>query len=279
MQVITFYSIKPASVLGVITKPDFAYLLTDKDTQIIAEEWKKIQKESPHAYSKPQSRATLWDTSNKTSKLLTLEYRTTDFATYATATRTSKERKLSPTTYEHMRIASVAAVIKLKDKSVMVHRRPKTLPHCPHMIDASVAGLVDVYNGKIDFEGSLEEKILRELRIPLNMVGKPEITASVSTSAPSLSACITYLINSNLTRSEVSSCANKQFLRDITFIEDGKIPDFIVEHFGEKDEMCGDGAAALLACLPNDTFEQVMLKCNYPTQRIRFGTLREGIFS
>ncbi len=265
-----------SSLAAKVTENDFSQLFTDNDRNIIERIWKEnILKKNPQSFSKPRSLATLHSALEKN-----FVYYGTEFKEYIAVSATSRERTLSDVVYQNMRVAAVGATLELNDGSIFVHRRSYNATHVAGIVDASCAGLCFVKeNALLDPESDILKKCERELGLKRDEVQILGVTGIHSSYAPDFSCVVDVALKSNIAPADLEARAKHVDFAEKWYIRKEELPEFVYEHFIEKKDMVGDGAAILLSCLEYSVFKENVERLRKAGKDIQFGQLKNGKFT
>lgn len=82
----------------------------------------------------------------------------------------------------------------------------------------------------------------------------------------------------NLEFGKMKERANQKYLQDLQAVPEQDLPEYIVKHFLEAQDLIADGCANLLSSLPPDVFLDTVKRINKKEKLISFGHLMNGIF-
>ena len=142
-----------------------------------------------------------------------------------------------------------------------MHKRAKDATHVPNAWDSSVAGLVQVKDGKVNFQKALHEDLKREMSMTEEEIKASQIrvTGVHSSRAPDFSGTIDFVIHTTLTRKAIEDkLEGKKWFEEYAIISQKEIPDFILSNYTGNKEICPEGCAVLLLSLPPQEYRRTL---------------------
>ncbi len=255
-----------------VSNEDFSEKITQSDRENVLFDWEVSKKEKgDKIFSSPRGLALLYSSSGGSSELIT-----TEFMAYL-ALRNDKGKKLSRFFYENMRIVAVGGVLKSSDGKVLIHRRANNEAYSKGVLDASVAGLCQLKDGKIDFESVINEKLEREIGISSSEIKSIKFIGIHSSREPDFSGMFTFIIETNLSSEEMGKRASQHF-DEYHLVPYENLSEFILDKLEKQFDLCKDGCATVTSSLPNSEFKEVVSKLRNMGRDISFGNLKEGKF-
>ncbi|MDO8563584.1 MAG: hypothetical protein Q7R87_01095 [Nanoarchaeota archaeon] len=250
---------------------DFSNFMSDRDKRVVNQEWARLKTENPRVFS--GKFGCLYDSQNGIFRFMP-----TKFKDYVTISKTFEHQSLSKKLYHNMRIGAVGAFLELKNGEIFVHRRSQKATHCAGFLDSSCAGLIQVEDGMMNLENSLMIKVNRELGINKSEVEILGVTGVHSSYEPDFSCMFDIALKTNLDKKEFEKRINPDNFSEYYFIPKRQIARYVLEHFVQKADMNGDGAATLLGALKSDDFYNAVDRINKSSKKIEFGKLCSGRF-
>ncbi len=280
----------PIAITDIKTKlegTDYATEYNAEEQAFVEAEWAKVLEGNPKSFSKPNSRATLTDSSETNPLVLT--FRPTEFKTYV-ATAHHQYETMRRSIYEGMRIAAIGGAILTSDGYTLIHRRPNDLTHAGGMLDASFAGFVDMKNldpdadPKAEFKGellvdaSVRKKLSVELRLEGTDISDIMLSGFHSGRIPDYSGMFDVVAKTRLSANQLDQQANKKLLGECFFMHPTEVPAFLLDHYGPGKDMLADGCAVMLASLPDALFLPTIRDLQDNGATIQFGHVKNARF-
>ncbi|MBI4144469.1 hypothetical protein HY486_04440 [Candidatus Woesearchaeota archaeon] len=224
---------------------DFSACLSEREKIVIEKFWHKLKAErKDKVFSVQGGLGCLWYANN------VLKFRPCDFKTYYAVTSSyacSLDERLSVNTYNSMRVGAVGVALKFGNQ-ILACRRSPNVTHVRGMIDCSAAGLVMNDNG-MDFKASAYQKLMAELGLEQDAVEIKGVTTIHTSRAPDFSGMVGFLAEAKVGFDSLKIKSDGGFY----LVDIDNLPAFIVDHYCDKKDMNGDGAAVLLGCLARDS--------------------------
>jgi len=252
---------------------DFYEDISDEDKKKIDKKWKEIKEElGSKVYSSPGSLGVLWGAKNKD-----FVYKGADFKLNAVVAKTYEKRIVSDFIYRKTLVPVVGCALKLKSGEFIIQKRSKEMWFVPNVLDSSVAGYVNPTSSGLDFQEALYEKLERELGVNRAEVKDLRLT-NVHSSRGDHSAAFSFVASCDLTREDILKGLNEKYVSDVEFVHEKDVKEFIIERYGKKGDLIGEGAAVLLTTLKNSDFLEAVSVLKKLGKSIEFGSVISGDF-